>query len=154
MGKYHLTSQTNNICQQQHYIAIPPENTDFSHKYLLSFSWFISRSSVSVANRLFQNPRPGSPFLFQHTRIFLVWKTLTASKENIAPLPVHPDFGNLEFKFQFWDFFSPKAVFLADREVLDKLISWKQFIAVTWAIPFPSLYYAYSAASGKLLKNN
>lgn len=32
-------------------------------------------------------------------------------------------------------FFSPKAVFLADMEVLDKLISWKQFIAVNWATP-------------------
>lgn len=129
----------------------------FSHKYLLRFSWFIYRSSVSVANRLFQTPKPfwstkirlkwqhvrqgltpgccslpqpseeegvpGSPLLFQHTKIFLVWKTLTASKENIAPLPVHPNFGNLEFKFLFGTFFSPKAVFLADMEVLDKLIS-------------------------------
>lgn len=51
-------------------------------------------------------------------------------------------------------FFSPKAVFLADMEVLDKLISWKQFIAVNWATPFPPLYSAYSMASGKLLTNN
>lgn len=52
---------------------------------------------------------PGSPLLFQHTKIFLVWKTLTASKENIAPLPVHPNFGNLEFKFLFGTFFFPKG---------------------------------------------
>lgn len=66
---------------------------------------------------------PGSPFFFQHIKIFLVWKTPTASKKNIAPLPVHPNFGNLEFKIQFGIFFSPKAVFLADGEALDKLIS-------------------------------
>lgn len=47
MGKYHLTSPKNDTYQQQQYTAIPPKTTDFSNKYLLRFSWFISRSSVS-----------------------------------------------------------------------------------------------------------
>lgn len=41
----------------------------FSHKYLLRFSWFIYRSSVSVANRLFQTPKP-----FWSTKIRLKWQ--------------------------------------------------------------------------------
>lgn len=120
---------------------------DFSHTYLLRFSWFISRSSVSGANpKTFLEQKgqaemaacgagphpwlvltatapeeeggPGSPFWFQHTKIFLVWKTPTASKKNIAPLPVHPNFGNLEFKFQFGIFFPQRQYFWQMWELL------------------------------------
>lgn len=110
MGKYHLTSPKNNISQQQQYIAIPPENRDVSHKYLIRFSWFIS----SRFQWLFYTPKP-----FWSRKIRLKWQHVG---QELSCAPCHSPLrkrGNLGVTFCFN---TPRYFWCGNLSLLPKTI--------------------------------